>query len=111
VPLCLNSFRSAVPAVSAHDAMHRRKIAAVEGWTMRCWRRGRKMWSAKTNGFWWCVRGRGSNVLAAKEIWKGARDVIGRGNARRTGPLFCEKRAVQNGRQHTMCHKPFYLKI
>jgi len=29
----------------------------------------------------------------------------------RTGPLFCEKRAVQNGRQHTMCHKPFYLKI
>ena len=44
MPLCLNSFRSAVPAVSAHDAMHRRKIAAVEGWTMRCWRRGRWRW-------------------------------------------------------------------
>ena len=49
---------------------------------------GRKMWSAKMNVFWWCVRGRGrgkrrgSNVLAAEGIWKGATDVIGRGKAR-----------------------------
>ena len=30
----------------------------------------------------WKGKRRGSNVLAAEEIWKGASDVIGRGNAR-----------------------------
>ena len=119
MPLCLNSFRSVVPAVSAHDATHRRKIATVEGWTMRCWRRGRWRWEKDV------VRENERVLVVRERAWKGKKarqqcfggggDLEGRERRdwerERTGLLFCEKRVIQNGRLHTMCHKPFYLKI